>query len=257
MSRSFQIMLAFTILSLSIASVLAQQHCSPGELAQVKQKIRSAIQSSPESSVWPARLLRLGFHDCLPQKCDGSIQFELDRQENVRLDIPVDFLKETITGTCASLADAIKIGMELSMEFSRGPRITCPLGTPDATSANPTGQIALATDDFETLLGSFTRKRFTVAEAVAANYGGHSIGGFNVPGSSGPKLSFTPNPDRFGKNFCKFIVRPAGKTGFNALPSDRELASKPRTKKILTQLAGDGRLLRTQFRRFMTKLCSM
>lgn len=254
MTRLLKLLCTFMLVFLCIAPIFAEaQRCSRRDYTHLKKKIRTMIRRSPEQARWSARLLRIGFHDCLVGKCDGSIQFELSREENVRLDIVVDFLKLAIKGTCSSLADAIKIGMELSMELSRGPTLKCPLGTKDATRASRPGQIGQATDDFNTLIKTFTRKRFSVLEAIAANYGGHSLGGFNA----NPGLPFTPTPDRFNNNFCKFIIKPKGKSGFNALPSDEELVSKANTKRILARFARDGPLLRNVFGQFMRKLCRM
>lgn len=248
----------FIIAFVIFLACAASQTCNTArEFQAVKRKIRRSIRRQPDAARWPARLLRAGFHDCLPRSCDGSIQFELTRVENIGIDITIRFLQDTIKGSCSSLADAIKIGMVLSTELTGGPSFNCMLGTKDAKKANPANKIPLAADNFRTILRKLKRKGFTKNEIIAGNYGGHSLGGFDVP-NGGPRLSFTPAIDTFNNDFAKFIQDQSlaqGSSSFNALPSDIELAS--RSTKIIARFASNENALRRQFAKFMNKLCAL
>lgn len=229
------------------------------EFQVVKSQIRRKIISSPEAARWPARLLRAGFHDCLPKSCDASIQFELDRSENDRIDVSVAFLRESIKGTCSSLADALKIGMELSMELSGGPRIKCKLGTEDTKIPNPTGQIPQVGQDFATIIGLFTNKGFTKIETLAGNFGGHSLGQFQLPDMTA-SLTFDSTPAKFNNDFARFVVTgntPPGTPpgSFNALPSDTLLQTN--AMKQVALFARNEKVLRFFFSRFLSKMCAL
>ena len=157
------------------------------------------------------------FHDCLAKSCDGSIQFELDRLDNANIEVTIKFRKKVKGESCVALSDILKIGMQVSMELSRGVRFRCPLGNrADATQVNPNGQIPRVQDDVETMIRKFVEKGFTIAEALAGNYGGHSIGVFRPP----PRgvFPFMPEIDRYGNNFVEF---------FSVFPNLQRILSMP------------------------------
>jgi len=165
------------------------RNCRRRAYIRVKDKLRKFVRSSDEPDRWAARLLQNSFHDCLPRRCDGSIQFELERVNNIRLDVPINLLKSVIEGTCVGFADAVKIGLELSMELSGGPRVRCPMGNNrDARRANPDDRLPQFDDTFGDIIEDFSSMGFNLVETLAGNYGGHSIGGFNVPNTNPPVL---------------------------------------------------------------------
>ena len=243
------------VLALSISHTLgATSTCTPKQFRDVKNTIRARILASPARDRWPARLLRAGLHDCLPQSCDGSIEFELTRSENFGIEPTISFLKAAINGTCSSLADALKLGMELSTELTRGPKFKCRRGiTTVAEGPNPKGRIPFAFEDFDTIIRKFTDMGFTRNEALAGNFGGHSLGQF------GP-FTFDSTPAKLDRAFVKFVAagrapQNATASRFNVLPSDTALFEGAR--KRVTKLAVNKRLFRRDFRRFMVKLCAL
>ena len=213
--------------------------------------MRSLISSDSERSRWPARLLRAGFHDCYEGKCDGSLAHELERRENRGIEPTVDLILLSIRDTCVTLSDGIKIGLELSMELIGAPELTCPKGTTsDAARAGPTGEIPTPSQDAQTILSNFRGKGFTIQEAMAGNFGGHSVGRFRG-------RPFTPTISRYGNEFAQFMTSSIpDPTGFNSLPSDRSLLLAD-ANNVVEEFASDQSTLDRAFSRFMLKLCSM
>ncbi len=234
-------------------SIPTQQRCGPADWNAVKTRLRNAITGHPEESRWPGRLLRAGFHDCFEGKCDASLVHELDRAENGFLESTFDLLRRSTRGTCVTLADSIKIGMELTMDIIGAPELNCPKGTVDANVAGPLGEIPTSEDEPDVILAGFRRKGFTVEEALAGNFGGHAIGRFDA-GS----IPFTPTETTFDNEFAQFVTghSPAQSTGFNGLISDFKLAEHD-TQGIVEKFANNPGALNKAFASFMLKLCSM
>jgi len=243
---------------LDVPKILSRT-CPRREYGIVKDRIRAYVRSSNDPDRWPGRFLQLGFHDCLPRSCDGSIQFELERVNNIKLKVPINLLKTIIRGTCVGFADAVKIGVELSMEFSGGPRVNCPKGNiADATDANPDDKLPQFDDTFGDIIEDFSSMGFNFVETLAGNYGGHALGGFNAPGTNPPvHVPFTPHPASFRKDFTSFITGNINAPGFNPLPSDITLFSTRRAKRIVRRFASNEWFLRRQFRKFLSKMCSV
>jgi catalase (peroxidase I) len=96
-------------------------------------------------------LLRLAFHDAAPRDggrggANGSIRFELDRAENLRLRRPLALLEEARTSSSPSLtsgpltlslADAIALAGAEAVETVGGPHVPIALGRADALVADP------------------------------------------------------------------------------------------------------------------------
>jgi hypothetical protein len=72
---------------------------------------------------------------------DGSLQFELNRGENLGLEPTINFYKGIAQRRRISMADAIVFGGNLAVEICGGPKIPFKPGRIDATGPNPTGTI--------------------------------------------------------------------------------------------------------------------
>lgn len=146
------------------------------------------------------------------------------------------------------------MGIEISMELTGGPTVTCPLGTVDSDTVNPENQLAARSDPIETLVGIFTAKGFTERHAVASVIGGHSLGRFG-------NQTFTPTQDVFNNDFASFLILESNggdpADGFNALPSDRKFIQEASTLGIVTEYADDNDSLRADFQSFLQQLCEM
>lgn len=234
--------------------------CGASAYGAVKDAIRTAVRDSEDPERWPARFLQLAFHDCLPRSCDASIKFELERRANMGLDTQLNLLENVIEGTCVNLSDAIKIGLELSMELSGGPPVICPLGNLlDAKAANPEDKLPSPRDEFDTIIADFTIMGFTMIEALAGNYGGHSLGRFRTRDENDQTVlnPFTPNPDTFSAEYAQFIVTQAPAPGFNDLQSDNTLFNNPRSAPFVQAFAANEYVLREYFYKFISKMCSI
>lgn len=243
-------MLPFNLLFFTALFVSCYAQCTQADYDAVKASITTVALTNEE---WPARLLRAGFHDCLPQSCDGSLALELDRPENNRLGRAINMLNRRIRNTCVSLADAIKLGVEVSMELSGGPSVTCPTSTTDATTSNPENQLPDRTDTLVRLMEVFTDKGFTVRQAVAANVGGHALG------RSGPNL-FTPDQDAWDNTFAAFLIDELNGSptpGFNSIQSDRKMVSTTASLAIVQEFADDRAVLIADFQSFLQQMCNM
>ena len=260
MAYSCTLLLVGLILKINQISIVAaaaaqgteRNPCGMDDWMEMKDRIYDLISSFPDAHRWPARLLQAGFHDCFVSGCDGSIAFELDRQENIRIDITVHFLKMVIDSTCVSLADALKLGMELSMELTGGPPLLCPLGTSDTTRAGPKGELPHETQNSTVIMNLFRRKGFTDEETLAGNYAGHSIGRFGAGA-----FAFTPTEDVYDNTFAKYCMNGnKSETQFHALPSDMKLA-KDDANGIVAEFGRNMAKLDAAYASFMTKLCAM
>ncbi len=250
---SSTLVLLFTLLF----SAHSVQGCGRADWAAAKRRITKMVDASDNPKVWPARLLRAGFHDCMPESCDGSIQFELDRRENGGIMPAVEFLREAQGDSCVTLSDMLKIGMVVSMELSGGVRFPCPLGNrEDATEANPTGQLPGLGDDADTMFRKFRSKGFTDRETLAGNYAGHSIGFFDLG-----KTPFTSRVDRYSNRFARYVLGlPRSENlprfaSFNHLVTDVRLVEAKRG--VVRRFARNRRAMDFQFRNFMRKLCKL
>lgn len=233
------------------SSVQLARECGRSDWSAAKRRMRALIEQDSERARWPGRLLRAGFHDCYEGSCDASIAHELDRVENTGIEATLDLIQLSVRGTCVSLSDAIKIGLELSMELMGAPELSCPKGNiRDATEAGRKGEIPFPSDDATTILFNFRRKGFTVEEAMAGNFGGHSVGRFGGN-------NFTPTVSRYGNEFARFMTGSiADPTGFNSLESDRDLLAVD-AHGVVQRFASDKARLDLAFASFMDKLCSL
>ncbi|RCV17621.1 hypothetical protein SEVIR_3G240000v4 [Setaria viridis] len=114
----------------------------------VRRVIQNARVSDPRI---PASLIRLHFHDCFVQGCDGSLLLDDDlptiqTEKNVLANnnsargFPVvDDIKAALEHACpgiVSCADILALAAEISVELAGGPRWSGLLGRRDGTTTN-------------------------------------------------------------------------------------------------------------------------
>jgi len=141
-----------------------------------------------------AGLLRLHFHDCFVQGCDGSILLdgsssdpsEQDAQPNLTLRAKafeiINDIKgrvEKACGNAVSCADVTALAARESVRAAGGPEYRVPLGRRDslkfATQEVTLANIPAPTSDAATLIKAFASKKLDVTDLVALS-GGHTMG---------------------------------------------------------------------------------
>lgn len=154
----------------------------------VRDALRVNIVRNPTT---PAALLRLFFHDCQVQGCDGSIL--LDSQGSIvseressanfgirRLDF-IDAVKTSVESACpnvVSCADLVVLAARDAVNLVGGPFIEVPLGRRDSTTASSTrasAEIPSFDSGFNGFVEFFQSKGMTLEEGVAI-LGSHTLG---------------------------------------------------------------------------------
>ncbi|KAL1191904.1 Peroxidase 15 [Cardamine amara subsp. amara] len=139
-----------------------------------------------------ASLMRLHFHDCFVQGCDGSLL--LDNSGNIVTEKNsnpnsgsargfevVDEIKSALENECpntVSCADALTLAARDSSVLTGGPSWMVPLGRRDSTSASVSGSnnnIPGPNNTFNTILSRFNSQGLDLTDVVALS-GSHTIG---------------------------------------------------------------------------------
>nr|CAB3461415.1 unnamed protein product [Digitaria exilis] len=120
----------------------------PGAHDVVRRVIKDARVSDPRI---PASLIRLHFHDCFVNGCDGSLLLDEDlpaiqteksvpaNNKSARGFDVVDDIKAALEESCpgiVSCADILALAAEISVELAGGPRWSVLLGRRDGTTTN-------------------------------------------------------------------------------------------------------------------------
>ncbi|XP_059278435.1 lignin-forming anionic peroxidase-like [Lycium ferocissimum] len=164
-----------------------------------------------------AKIIRLHFHDCFVNGCDGSILLdnatgiasEKAAAPNVGaggFDI-VDEIKTALENVCpgvVSCADILALASEIGVVLAGGPSWQVPLGRRDSLTANRSGANTDIPSPFESLavmIPQFTRKGMDLTDLVALS-GAHTFGRarcrtfnqrlFNFSGSGRPDPTIDP-----------------------------------------------------------------
>ncbi|XP_020167322.1 peroxidase N [Aegilops tauschii subsp. strangulata] len=158
----------------------------PGVYDVVQQQVFSAMREEPRMG---ASLLRLHFHDCFVNGCDGSIlldgtdgeKFALPNQNSVRGYEVIDAIKADLENMCpgvVSCADIVAIAAGYGVLFSGGPYYDVLLGRRDGLKANQTGADNGLPSPFEPI-SSIVQKFADVGldtKDVVVLSGAHTIG---------------------------------------------------------------------------------
>ncbi|KAL0346299.1 UNVERIFIED_CONTAM: Peroxidase 15 [Sesamum radiatum] len=177
--------------------------------------IQQALQSDPRIG---ASLIRLHFHDCFVQGCDGSIllddnngtiQSEKNAAPNTNstrgFDV-VDNIKTAVESSCpgvVSCADILALAAQSAVSLAGGPSWNVLLGRRDSRTANQAGANASIPAPFEpltNLTAKFSAVGLNVTDLVALS-GAHTFGRaqcrlfinrlYNFSGGPDPTLNTT------------------------------------------------------------------
>lgn len=192
-----------------LSSTFYQSTC-PNVTSIVGQVIQQALQTDTRIA---ASLLRLHFHDCFVNGCDGSVllndtanftgeQTAGPNLNSIRGFGVVDDIKTAVENACnatVSCADILAIAAQQSVSLSGGPSWTPLLGRRDSTTANatlPNTALPGPTDPLSTIITKFGNVGLSVTDVVALS-GGHTIGRARCTVFSGRLYNFsgTGSPD--------------------------------------------------------------
>ncbi|KAJ4977814.1 hypothetical protein NE237_008594 [Protea cynaroides] len=182
----------------------------PNVSSIVSGVIQQALQSDARIG---ASLLRLHFHDCFVDGCDGSIlldnsgsiQSEKDAAPNTNstrgFDV-VDNIKTALENSCpgvVSCADILAIAAEASVSLAGGPTWNVLLGRRDSTTANQAGantSIPGPSESLSSITSKFSAVGLSTTDLVALS-GAHTFGRAQCRTFSNRLYNFngTGNPD--------------------------------------------------------------
>ncbi|CAM6095478.1 unnamed protein product [Calypogeia fissa] len=150
--------------------------------------VYQAIQQETRNA---ASLLRLHFHDCFVQGCDGSVLLNdtatntseksaVPNRNSLRGFSIIDTIKASLESSCpgvVSCADIVALSAFFSVVWSGGPIWLIPLGRRDSFFSNfpETSQLPPPFANISALKQNFAFQNLTVTDLVALS-GGHTIG---------------------------------------------------------------------------------
>ncbi|KAF5204457.1 Peroxidase [Thalictrum thalictroides] len=191
-SKLFVLIIFFTTISTPVLAQLTvgfYASTCPSVFDTVRSATRSAINREARMG---ASLIRLHFHDCFVNGCDGGILLDdttsvpgekgvLGNANSVRGFEVIDTIKTQVDRACGrpvvSCADILAIAARDSVVELGGPSYSIPVGRRDARSPSRDGTTSLPGffEDLDPLLRKFSDKGFTAREMVALS-GAHTVG---------------------------------------------------------------------------------
>ncbi|KAL3830248.1 hypothetical protein ACJIZ3_019050 [Penstemon smallii] len=162
----------------------------PQALPAIKRVVEEAVR---EERRMGASLLRVHFHDCFVNGCDGSIlldstpsftseKFALPNNNSIRGFEVIDRIKWEVDRVCGgpvvSCADILAVAARDSVVALGGPNWKVKLGRRDSTTASidtANNDIPAPFMDLPALISSFSKQGLDIKDLVALS-GGHTIG---------------------------------------------------------------------------------
>ncbi|KAJ8752113.1 hypothetical protein K2173_001788 [Erythroxylum novogranatense] len=192
---SMKLFLALSVLSLLAFSGSAQlsptfyQTSCPNLLTIVRNGMTQAVNREARLG---ASILRLFFHDCFVNGCDGSILLDdtstftgeknaAPNANSARGFEVIDTIKTSVEAACratVSCADILALAARDGVVLLGGPSWTVPLGRRDARTASQSAansQIPSPFSNLATLISMFSAKGLSATDMTALS-GGHTIG---------------------------------------------------------------------------------
>ncbi|XP_010921098.1 cationic peroxidase 1 [Elaeis guineensis] len=176
------------ITSAQLSSTFYDTSC-PNALSTIQSAVKAAVAKEARMG---ASLLRLHFHDCFVQGCDGSVLLddtstftgEKTAKPNINsirgFDV-IDTIKSQVEAVCnqtVSCADILAVAARDSVVALGGPSWTVLLGRRDSTTASlslANSDIPPPTSDLSALISAFSKKGLSTSDMVALS-GSHTIG---------------------------------------------------------------------------------
>lgn len=178
----------FGLCSADLSSDYYDKSC-PKAIYTIKNAVANAVTKERRMG---ASLLRLHFHDCFVNGCDGSVLLDdtsdftgektaKPNSNSLRGFDVIDKIKSQVEKLCpgiVSCADIVAVAARDSVVLLGGPSWTVQLGRRDSTTASlsaANSDIPSPLLDLSDLITNFANKGFTAKEMVALA-GGHTIG---------------------------------------------------------------------------------
>lgn len=213
-----------------------------------------------------AAFIRATFHDCVTftrnrrgSGCNGSLRLrkELAFSQNSGLNVLFNQLELIVRKSCISMADAITIGVEVSLKLTGGPSVSLGRNRKDAVLPDSLSGQLPGISDFQTVKRFYGRKGLNVRDLVVSHVGGHALGRFF-------NKKFTPNENHFDNgyaiNLLHFFKTRRLLPGFNVLRSDRALVEHHEGLKwirIYANRHSGNKALNRDFNAFLLKIQKM
>nr|GLL43404.1 peroxidase N-like [Ipomoea trifida]GMD71529.1 peroxidase N-like [Ipomoea batatas] len=211
----------------------------PNLFRLVRKEVQNAIKNEMRMA---ASLLRLHFHDCFVNGCDGSVLLDGNSTTSEKFAVPnlnsargfevIDSIKNAVESACTgvvSCADILAIAARDSVVLSGGPTWRVLLGRRDGFSPNFTAANASVLpgpfDSLDQIIAKFSAVGLNLTDMVALS-GAHTIGlakcavfsnrlsNFQQTGSPDPTLDASLIPEL--QTTC-----PSNGDGNNTAPLDR------------------------------------
>ncbi|CAK9319415.1 unnamed protein product [Citrullus colocynthis] len=252
----------------------------------VKNTVNRALQNDPTLA---ASLVRMHFHDCFVEGCDGSILIDSTRDNTAEKDSPanlslrgyevIDEIKEQLESQCpgvVSCADIIAMAARDAVFWAGGPFYEIPKGRKDGSRSRIEDTVNLPSPflNASQLINTFAQRGFTAQQMVALS-GAHTLGVARCISFKGrldgndPLLSsnfgralsstcsngdnavqtFDATSDSFDNVYYNALSRGAG-----VLFSDQTLFASPRTRGIVTAYAMNQALFFMDFQQAIIKM---
>ncbi|KAI3461051.1 hypothetical protein Pfo_017714 [Paulownia fortunei] len=159
----------------------------------VSSVVRNVMEQAQRGDVRAgAKLIRLHFHDCFVNGCDGSILLdnadgiESEKEANPNRDSAdgfdiVDDIKTALENVCpgvVSCADILALASQISVNLAGGPSYDVPLGRRDSRTANREGadrELPSPFASLDELESNFSAKGLDSTDLVALS-GAHTFG---------------------------------------------------------------------------------
>ncbi|CAM8969953.1 unnamed protein product [Rhodiola kirilowii] len=231
----FILAVSATSISADLSPYYYSKSC-PKALPTIKKVVEDAVAQEKRMG---ASLLRLHFHDCFVDGCDGSVLLDdsssIDSEKNAFPNINsargfnvIDRIKTKVDNVCGrsvvSCADILTLAARDSVVALGGPSWVVPLGRRDSKTANRTGaNVNLPSPflDLPALITSFKNQGLNEQDLVALS-GGHTIG-FSQCGNFKNHIYNETNIDPvFARNRQRTCPRNGGDT--NLAPLDQTAA---------------------------------
>ncbi|KAJ6322162.1 hypothetical protein OIU77_012105 [Salix suchowensis] len=241
----------------------------PSVFEIVKKEMECEVRSDPRNA---ALIVRLHFHDCFVQGCDGSVLLDdtitLQGEKKASASINslggfqiIDRIKNKVESECpgiVSCADILTIAARDAVLLVGGPYWDVPVGRKDSKTASlelAESNIPTADESLLSIINKFLYQGLSVTDLVALS-GAHTIGSARCATSGGGDNNISAmdyvTPNLFDNSFYHLLLK-----GDGLLNSDQELYSSMlglETKNLVVKYAHDQVAFFQQFSYSMVKM---